>query len=78
MIRLTQIEKKNNIITCQAYFEDSVEVGGLVYDTDKQDFAQVVFPPGFEWCRAHVAQARRFFNQLGGGNPPKEKLIMWY
>lgn len=78
MIRLTQIEKSNNLITCKAFLEGSREAIPLTYHIDTQTFDAFSFPEGFEWCRAHIAQAKRFFDQLGDKKPPGEKLIMWY
>lgn len=77
MIRLMQIKKSNNVITCQARLEDSRDAMSLTYHISTRDFDAFLLPEGFEWCRTHIAMARRFFEQLGNADPPKEKVIMW-
>lgn len=79
MIRLTNIQKNNDYISCLAFVEDSKESFQLIYNIKNEDFDSYLLPKGYEWCKSHIAHAKRFMETILNKNEyPHEELIMWY
>ena len=78
MIELKNIKKVDSIITCEAFFEACKEPVILRYSIERRDFLPFTFPKGYEYCKTHVAFARRYFRDLGDKEPEKQMTIMWY
>jgi hypothetical protein len=77
MIKLTEIKKVDNVVTSAAFVEDSKTPIALRYSISDDAFSSDSLPPGYEWCTAHISQARRFLKQNKDALPP-ERTIMWY
>ena len=77
MILLTQIEKTDDFIKCVAYIEDSETPVPLTYSIQADEFFPFKYPPGYEWCTAHIAHAKRFIKK-NKDKLPREENIMWY
>ena len=54
MIKLKQIEKNDNVITCYAYFEDCTKPVKLSLCVDSGKFQNYKLPTGYEWCESHI------------------------
>lgn len=80
MIDLRNIQRKNDIVTCDAYLENCKEALPLVFHMETKQFEEFAFPQGYEYCASHIAHARRnLIKLLESGEPlPSKKLIMWY
>lgn len=79
MIKLTQIKKQGNFISCYAFVEDSKTPFELVYNVELDEVEPYELPKGYEYCKAHVRMAKYFFRKkIESENLPTEKLIMWY
>lgn len=79
MIRLIQITKADNKISCLAYVEDCETPIKLVYDIDKDEMQPYQLPNGYEYCTTHIRMAATYFrDKIAGEGYPKERLIMWY
>ena len=78
MIELRNIKKVDSIITCEAFFEACKEPVILRYSIERKDFLPFTFPKGYEYCKTHVAFARRYFRDLGDKEPEKQMTFMWY
>ena len=79
MIKLTNIKKSDTFIYCTALVEDCKETFELSYDIENDNFEKFVLPTGYEWCKTHIAQAKRFLKSISPKEDyPSEKLIMWY
>ena len=79
MIKLVDIKKYKDIITCSAFVEDSNTAFCLEYKIKEDCFNTCSLPKGYEWCSSHIAHAKRFIKSLVEINDyPKEKVIMWY
>lgn len=79
MIRLKNIERKNNLVECNIIPEDSKAEGRLVVDLVKKDIASYTLPEGYEDCYGHVRHAvRAILQDAKEGSLPKERLVMWY
>lgn len=79
MIKLENIQKHNDIISCNAFLEDSVTAVVLKYNTSKDEFETFSLPKGYEWCSSHITHARQYLKTLNDkADVPKERLIMWY
>lgn len=79
MIRVENIKRENNIITCTALIEDCQEELPLVFDVVKRDFKPFVFPKGYETCSMHIAYVRRFFDKSLEMEEclPEKKFFYW-
>lgn len=80
MVKLKEITKNNNSVTCLAFFEGCKEGVKLTYDVKTQNFRAFSFPKSFDYCTTHVAMARRYIEKVlkDKSDFPKERLIMWY
>ncbi len=80
MIRLKDIERKDNIITADAYPEDSTIPTKFIYHVDTGNIEPFTLPEGYEYCKGNMAMARWHIKKILEQNEelPKERLIMWY
>lgn len=79
MIKLTQINKFDNCITCLAYVEDCKTPIELVYRIDRKEMCPYHLPDGYEYCTSHIGMARSYFrDKFADEGCPEERLIMWY
>ena len=79
MIRLERIEIKNNTISCVVFVEDCTEPVFLSVDIASGEMNSTRLPLGYEWCRPHLAMAKRvMLDMLNSGTIENEKTIMWY
>lgn len=80
MIRLKNIKKNHNKITCTAFLEDCGTPVCLTFDCVKREFEDYRLPEEFTGRRIYIAMARRYFERVlqGTVKMQEEKLIMWY
>ena len=79
MIRLTQIKKDKNNISCLALVEDCTIPFKLIYDIMSEEFQPYELPKSYEYCKSHIAHARRELERISKEEIlPQERLIMWY
>lgn len=78
MIKLKNIVKDDNIISCDIFPEDSVSCGSLFYDIVENSVKSYELPAGYEWCKKHIVHAKNALREMVDSNQiQKEKLIMW-
>lgn len=77
MIRLNNISRTGDVITCEALLEDCETAIQLSYNIEKMDFAPFAFPAGYEYCRSHIAHARAFLRD-NYEDLPEATSIHWY
>lgn len=79
MVRLKNIVRNGDAVTCDIIPEDSKAAGTLTVDLLKEDIAGYTLPPGYESCFCHVRHAcRAIIQDVKAGNLPRERLVMWY
>ena len=80
MIRLKNIEKKDNIITADAFVEDCNISVPFVCNTENWKLEECVLPVGYEDCGGPLVMAKHCLKRLLENNEelPKERLVMWY
>ncbi len=77
MIKLKNIKKNNDTISCLIYPEDSKEPGNLIINLSTK-VEKYNLPDGYDWCKYHVSHASRALIELAQQKDiPSEKLIMW-
>ena len=79
MIRLINIRKSNNVIECDFYPEDSLEVGSVKVDVITEQVVSFTLPLGYEYCRQHVNHAK--INLIGMKDQSEFQesiLVKWY
>mgnify|MGYP000845313669 FL=1 len=78
MVKLKNIAKNNNVISCDIFPEDSVTAGYVSVDINTEEM-QFDLPKGYEWCVAHAHHAKRCLLKLSSESPlPNEQVVMWY
>ena len=76
MIQLKNIHKAADRIFCDAFVEDCKTPVSLELDPKTEEFREVRLPDGYEWCKAHIRQAKWYL--LSAKNDlPHERLIIW-
>lgn len=79
LVKLENIERNGNKITCIIFVESSRQGLYAEYDCETNTMSDVVLPEGYGWCRSHIAQARFFLKSLIHKEEiPGRKMIMWY
>lgn len=79
MIKLKNIVKNKASICCSAVLEDCDNPVSLTLDLEKKEFKDFAFPEGYEYCKEHISQAKRYLLSLADKSQiPHEKTIMWY
>lgn len=78
MIRLTEIQRKNNYIYCNAFLEDSTNAIQLRFSVASRNFDQYEFPDGYDWCKEHMNIAKHYLNSVCENDLiPENHTIMW-
>lgn len=78
MIRLLNIVRDDECITCDFVPEDAETAGEMSVDL-KTGEVQYTVPEGYEWCKSHVSRAIRTLQELACEEKvPQKKTIMWY
>ena len=78
MIRLRNITRNENTITCTAFLEDCKEGLELTLDLATQEFQPFEYPKGYECCRHHIWGMARWYLVENCDSLPAERLICWY
>lgn len=79
MIKLTEIKRTSEKISCIAFIENCRESVCLSYDIKNGCINNTVLPKGYEWCTAHIRHAERYMKSISEEKQlPSEKTIMWY
>lgn len=79
MVKLKNIEIKNNIAKCEIIPEDSKNVGNIEVDLIAKIVTKYSLPNGYEWCKNHVYHAKDYLIEASKSNDiPTTKTIMWY
>ena len=58
MIKLKNIKKRGEIITCDAYVEDCPEAVSITVNISEESVQNSPLPKEYEWCKGHISQAR--------------------
>lgn len=79
MLKLKNIVKNENTVTCDFYPEDSKTPGSLTYDIHNRTITYTL-PKGYEWCRNHVAHAQFALREVAESDEDyKDSMICcWY
>ena len=79
MIKLKEIKRSNNFITCLAFVEDAPNGIKLSFDEQKKQLNNEPLPKGYEYCEEHLAHADLYLESLVGKEiTNRERTIMWY
>ena len=80
LVRLKNIERHENRVTCDAYLESCKVPVKLVYDIKKREFEEFEYPKGFEYCTQHIFMAKWFIEDTlkAKSEFPASETIMWY
>ena len=79
MIRLKNITKNKNIITCDVYVEDCKEPVLIILDTGGKKLQNYELPERYEWCHSHINHAKRNLLEMDRENKlVNETTVMWY
>lgn len=79
MVKLKNIKKNHDLISCDFFPEDAKTPGNIVYDAAKDEIVSCGYPEGYEWCDNHLSHAVDFLASVSkNDNLPEIKLIMWY
>lgn len=79
MIRITEITRNGDSLSCKAFVENSEEAVTITIDPEGELIEEYVLPKDFSWCTEHIAHAIKYLKSLWNEpSVPREKLIMWY
>lgn len=79
MIKLQEIKKSKNKITCTAFIEDCKEKINISLDVANKELLDIELPKDYEWCKKHIYYAKQYLISLIDNVPiPEQKIIMWY
>ena len=79
MIRLEEIKRTGEAISCRAYVENCATPFGIAVDQTGAVIGCIHLPENYEYCTAHVAQAVRYLKTLWTADTiPEKQTIMWY
>ena len=79
MIRLKNIVRDGDTVTCDIIPEDSKNAGTLTVDLQKEDIAAYSLPPGYDDCKIHIRHAcTAIIQDIKAGKLPPKRLVMWY
>lgn len=79
MVKIKNVEKIDNVINCDAFFEDCKKAVSIVFDIDNQKITAGDLPVGYEWCAGHVKYIKyRLQEMCESDNIKREATIMWY
>lgn len=78
MIKLKNIKRINNIISCKILPEDATSYGSLVVDVSTRSVMDYDLPDGYKWCKNHIYHAAEALYRMGLSNDiPSEKNVVW-
>lgn len=78
MVKLEQIKKIDDLITCTAFVEDCKEPVEIVFRISDGSIQSSPLPKGYEWCRGHIQYSRFVFEKMvQEGKYPEKRTIMW-
>ena len=78
MIKLENINRKDNTITCEAFVEDCEEMIPLTFSISDGSMKSGTLPEGYEWCAIHLRMARKALKKIAETpSNEKRKTIMW-
>lgn len=79
MVKLENISRKGNTITCDVFVEDCKEAVSLVLHTTDGAIEAGTLPEGYEWCGTHLWKAKNALKEIAETNlDEKRRTIMWY
>ena len=79
MVKMVNIEKRNGIISCDIYPEDSTMAGSIMVDLKTQKVVSYTLPDGYEDCSMHVRMAKNKLLKLSNEiKIPENYLSVWY
>lgn len=79
MVRLRNIKRNNEIMSCEFIPEGSSECGTLVINTESKKIESCLFPSGYEWCKSHVSHAADYLIEIASDEMiPEQRTLMWY
>lgn len=79
MVKLKQVEKDGDAITCVALVEDCAEPIRVVMNVADGTFQHSPLPKGYEYCASHIGHARRALERMvKDGKIVSETTVMWY
>lgn len=78
MIKLRNIRRINNIISCKILPEDAISFGSLVVDVSNYRIIDYDLPEGYKWCINHVHHAAEALYRMASTNEiTTEKNVIW-
>lgn len=79
MIKLMEIKKNDNAVTCNAFIEDCNVAIPIVYDLNSRELSHGDIPEGYTWCSNHMKHARvRLEAMIREKTFPETVTVMWY
>lgn len=79
MVKLEQIKRDGDYITCTAFLEDCKEPVQLVYSVQNDAVQYEALPSGYEYCVSHIGHIRSALQRMvKEGKIEPQKAIMWY
>ncbi len=79
MVKLEQISREGESITCTAYVEDCKEPVRLEFHIPDGEMQNTPLPSGYEWCRAHLSHAKKALGEIARKETPEtRRTVMWY
>lgn len=78
MVKLEHTRIENNYIICDVFVEDCKTPIKVSFEKTSGNFMSDNLPPGYEWCRTHLAYAKRALKEMSESEEIKGRLtIMW-
>lgn len=79
MVKLENISRTGDVITCDAFVEDCKEAIQLTFNVTDNVLKAGTLPEGYEWCTAHLRMAKYALEEISESNSAeKRRTIMWY
>ena len=77
MVRLENIKRDSDRVSCDAYPEDSKFPVHMEVSIKTGEVTRTDLPKGYEHCTMHIRHAKRFL-LTNADDLPESRLIMWY
>ncbi len=78
MLKLKNIKKDNDIISCDVFPEGDNQKGILKYDLLNKSIIELKMPNDYNYLAPYIVYATRYFDKTDLEKIPKEKTFMWY
>lgn len=79
MVKLKNIKKNHDLISCDFFPEDAQNPGHIEYNIANDEVINCDYPEGYEWCDSHLSHAVDYLSSVANDDKmPESKLIMWY